>query len=272
MKENISPSAEVLHAFQVQGTPQRLPGGEGTSFVVNDVVFKPVANEAESIWRAEVLSTIHMNGFIVTTPLKTRTGLWTHQGWEASLFLQGKEVKGRWSEKIAVCRKFHQALQIFPKPDFLAAANHPWAVADRMIWGEQPLEYGEPLKKIMARLEKMLRPIDAECQLIHGDMSGNILFNESLPPAVIDVSPYWRPAEYAVAIIIVDSVVWEGAGDDILDEMPNTFLANQLLIRAAMWRIKTTEEYIRQFGRGNIEDVNAYEHLVELIEARVVKV
>jgi len=27
---------------------------------------------------------------------------------------------------------------------------------------------------------------------------------------VIDFSPYWRPAEYATAIIIADAVVWEG--------------------------------------------------------------
>ncbi len=35
--------------------------------------------------------------------------------------------------------------------------------------------------------------MQAPPQLVHGDLTGNLLFHTSLPPAVIDLSPYWRP-------------------------------------------------------------------------------
>ena len=100
-------------------------------------------------------------------------------------------------------------------------------------------------------------------------MTGNILFDETLPPAIIDLSPYWRPAEYANAIIVVDSVVWEGAPDTLLDFLGNSHEIHQLLVRASMWRIVTTELCIDQFGKGNISDVNSYDHFIDLLYQRI---
>ncbi len=53
-------------------------------------------------------------------------------------------------------------------------------------------------------------------QLIHGDLSGNVLFAAGLPPAIIDFSPYWRPVAYASAVVAVDGVLWFGAGEALL--------------------------------------------------------
>ena len=45
----------------------------------------------------------------------------------------------------------------------------------------------------VARLVAARRSVDAVSQLVHGDLSGNVLLAHGLPPAVIDFSPYWRP-------------------------------------------------------------------------------
>lgn len=265
-KQDDSPTLQTLHAFGCEGKPELLPGGEGNSYRCGDVVLKPVLDEAQVVWQAEIYSQIKQDGFRLAEPIRTIDGDWTHQGWQAFSFVDGKEVKGQWQEKISVCRQFHKAISHIPRPDFIDQATHPWAVADRMIWGEQKLEYGERLKPAMERLLEFLKPIDLKSQLIHGDMTGNILFRADLPPAVIDFSPYYRPTEYAAAIIIVDAIVWEGAKLDLIELLPATSESHQLLIRATMWRIKTTEEYIRQFGRGNLDDVRAYSMLIDRLE------
>jgi fructosamine-3-kinase len=68
------------------------------------------------------------------------------------------------------------------------------------------------LRGPVERLWKLLRPLEQPSQLIHGDISGNILFATHLEPVVIDFSPYWRPAGFAAAVLIADATVWEGGG------------------------------------------------------------
>ena len=54
-------------------------------------------------------------------------------------------------------------------------------------------------------------PVTAPSQLIHGDLSGNVLFHAELPPAIIDFAACWRPVAFASAIVVADALVWEGA-------------------------------------------------------------
>lgn len=263
------PDDDVLRAFDIRQRLTLLKGGQGTSYRAGDTVFKPVDDEQESVWRAELLSSITESNFRVSRPLKTNSGAWTYRGWQASRYVEGKETRGRWREKISVSRQFHKSLEVFTKPGFLGKASHPWAVADRMVWGEQELVFGKSLKLVMPRLQALMQPVRLESQLIHGDMTGNILFHQTLPPAIIDFSPYWRPAEYATAIIIVDSIVWEHAPERLLQELPSTPEYNQLLLRATMWRIKTNEEFVTQYAHGSLDDVAAYERMISLLEKKL---
>jgi Ser/Thr protein kinase RdoA (MazF antagonist) len=59
----------------------------------------------------------------------------------------------------------------------------------------------------VARLLAARRPAGAPSQLIHGDLTRNVLFADEQPPADIDFSPYWRPKAFASAIVAVDAVV-----------------------------------------------------------------
>jgi hypothetical protein len=89
----------------------------------------------------------------------------------------------------------------------------------------------------LQRLKKPL-PGDVEHQLIHGDLTGNVLFDEEhgSPPGIIDLTPYWRPAAYAEAIVVVDGLTWHGQGRSLVDLYGIDEFRIQLLIRAMYWR------------------------------------
>jgi hypothetical protein len=91
----------------------------------------------------------------------------------------------------------------------------------------------------VARLEASLAPVNAPSQLIHGDLTGNVLFADPEPPAVIDLSPYWRPVEFASAIVVADALVWEGAEAAELRSAFDIDSFGQLLARALLFRIIT---------------------------------
>ncbi|MBO0825589.1 MAG: hypothetical protein J2P27_17315 [Actinobacteria bacterium] len=66
-----------------------------------------------------------------------------------------------------------------------------------------------------------------------------MLYHDGLPPAVIDFSPYWRPAGFAAAIVVADALVWEGADERILGAVSHIDEFGQYLIRALIYRMVT---------------------------------
>jgi len=258
----------VLTAFDAPIDVTPLTGGRGETFLAGNLVIKPAGEEIVANWVAETVSSLEIEGLRVAKPVSTRYGTWVHEGWIAYEYVRGKEVLGRWEEKFEVADKLHQALANIAKPDFMGNRKHPWAIADRLIWESSQSENGNLLEDVSTRLDRLVRPIDMVNQVIHGDLTGNILFYEGLPPAVIDFSVYWRPADYAKAIIAVDSIVWEGAPVSLLNYLEDSHQMNQLLIRAVMWRIKTIEEIINQYGEGNAYEAEAYHPFIDALVQR----
>lgn len=99
----------------------------------------------------------------------------------------------------------------------MARRSDPWAVADRMAWGEEEAIYADELAPLVAPLIERLMPVEADGQVIHGDFGGNVLFEDGLPPAVIDFSPDWRPAAFAKAVVVVDALAWHEADESLID-------------------------------------------------------
>lgn len=104
------------------------------------------------------------------------------------------------------------------------------AVADRVGLGELPPPPGPPH---LDRLLAAMRPAAGHSQLVHGALTGNVLFAEGLPPLVIDLSPYWRPPGYAEAVVLADALLHEGAGE--ADVAP-LVVEPQYLLRALVQR------------------------------------
>ncbi len=232
-----APPATVLAAFGAAGQPVRLTGGRGAAWRVGNLVLKPLdISPAELAWQAQVAQSIRREGFRLATPLCARDGSLAAGGWSAWEFVKGRHEAGRWLDIIAAGERLHAAVAGLPWPDFLRARVDPWAAADRVAWGEadpERLGRGSGVADLLAAR----RPIAAANQVVHGDLTGNVLFADPLPPAIIDLAIYWRPAAYASAIVVADALVWEGADPRVFDTLGSTPDFSQHLIRALIFRI-----------------------------------
>jgi uncharacterized protein (TIGR02569 family) len=234
---NASPPPSVLSAFDLDGAPARLPGGRGRAWRVGDAVLKPLDQEVEEVeWQAALLESIEPGGFRVARPLRASSGALLVDGWVASTFLEGRH-EPRWAEVIAAGEVFHAAVARIPRPTFLDRRSSPWVEGDRVAWEEAPPPARED--PLLARLLAARRPLGSPSQLIHGDLTENVLFAPHLPPAVIDLAPYWRPPAFASAVVVADALVWHGAGASILGSIAHVKHFGQFLVRALIYRLVT---------------------------------
>jgi uncharacterized protein (TIGR02569 family) len=206
------PSTEVLAAFGVAGEPVPLAGGQGRSVRVGGCVLKPLDGSAAAAeWAVTLWERLPPGAteFRVPKPLRAADGRCVVRGWTASEFLPGEPgPRGRWEEVAVVGRALHAALRSVPRPTFLDGRTHPWAVADRVAWGEQEVRVAPALAEPYERARALVRPVRLPSQLVHGDLAGNVLFAPGGLPTVIDFSPYWRPTLYAEAVVAVDGLLW----------------------------------------------------------------
>ena len=233
------PPSRVLAAFGLTDVPQRLAGGTGKSWRCGDAVLKPIGSSAsleEVEWQGEVLASIREDGFRVARPVRAGNRSALVDGWYAWSYVVGEHRERSWPEVIAVGERFHAALAHVPRPSFLEARTDHWAVGDRVAWGELPAETFAHVKHL-PRLVEALRPLDDSAQVVHGDLTGNVLFADGLAPAVIDFSPYWRPTAFASAVVVGDALTWEGADESLLDAVDHIASFPQFLLRALIYRI-----------------------------------
>ena len=175
----------------------------------------------------------------VAAPLRSGNGRLVVSGWTAWPYLPGRHEAGRWLEVVSAGRLLHAAFASLPRPAFLRARADWWAAGDRVAWGESPLEPYLDLDTVRD-LAAALRPVQARPQLVHGDLTGNVLFHPTLPPAVIDLSPYWRPPAFADAVVVADAMAWEGADAELPALVaPGVPEFGQCFLRALVYRIAT---------------------------------
>lgn len=261
-----SPPVTALTAFGVSATPTRLPGGQGGTFQAGDLILKPTENPDEIQWLADVYSDVVQDGFRIARPQRSLQGDLVVDGWWAQQRLEGRHVSNKWQATFQTCRVFHFGVAHLRRPAFLASADDPWAVADRVAWQEAEIVIDHRLKPSVARLRALLRPVDLPEQLIHGDFYGNVLFADGLSPAIIDMSPYWRPAAFALAVTAVDAHVWWSAPLSLLEPWIANSDMTQMLVRATLRRLVEVEAHFQHSGRDIYDQVSAYQNLVDYLE------
>ncbi len=253
-----APPPHVLSAFRVTATPSLLGGGRGEAWRAGDVVLKPVSDVTEAAWAGDVLTSLREDGFRVSRPVRSDAGSWAFAGWSASRWVPGRHEPRRSAiAAMAVAVAFHRALRDVPRPPFLDARTHPWAVGDRMAWGEEPLSLAEPrLMRLAESFVEFLRPAGETAQVVHGDLYGNVLYADRLAPAVIDFSPYFRPPSYALGVIVADGLAWYGDRADLIEHMPCHERASAVA-RAAVFRLVATDQHLHGTGDAASEVVTA---------------
>jgi uncharacterized protein (TIGR02569 family) len=204
-------------------------------------VLKPLDTSERALrWQEEVLAPLRGRAdFRVAPPQRSRDGALVVDGWTSWPYLEGAHLPGRWVEIITVGRLFHAALRRCREPRWLRGREDRWAVADRLAWGERDVDGVDGFDALphVHELARHRRRVLDESQLVHGDLTGNVLFHPVLPPAVIDLSPYWRPPTYAAAIVVADALVWEDAEASLLAGSRSGPHLAQYLLRALLFRI-----------------------------------
>ena len=255
------PPAAVLAAFGVTGPVRLLPGGKGGTWRAGDVVLKPAEGDAEPRWRAGVLDTLAPSArFRIARPVRARDGAWLAGGWEAARWVAGRADPRRVDDVVRAGEAFHDAIAALPRPSFLDTRDDPWTYGDRLAFGE-PVPAGPTAPSpLLAPLLAARRPVHLASRLVHGDLLGNVLFADGLPPAVIDWPAYWRPPAWAAAVAVTDALVWHGADPAVLGRWSHLPEWGQMLLRALIYRIATW-----QAARWTSPPDDAYRPVVNLV-------
>jgi len=275
---SMKPPAAVMAAFGCMVDPVPLSGGEAKSWRSGGIMLKPVDSgegRALASWTADLFAGLRPEGYRIPRPIRSASGGWIEQDWVAWTFLEGVEESSpvHWAERLTALSLFHKALAAVPRPGWMNALSDPWSIADRAAWGEEePRDIHPSVAGLVSRLINLRRVVDLPSQVCHGDIgAGNMLFAENLPPAVIDMSPYWRPEPFARAAAAVDAMAWAGgtvADLDLAGRGIDPPLYTQLLLRGALRRIMTISEFARLRGSSTIDDDPLWPSIVDLIELR----
>lgn len=238
------------------------------------MVLKPVHGAAEAVevaWLATALVDVSSEAFRLAAPVLSEQGERVVDGWRADRWVAGREgPAGRWPEVLAVADAFCAAVAHLPRPPFLEQRQHPWARADRAAWGEQALDPPPDVAALATRLRHLTAPPQQPPQLVHGDLAGNVLFHPDLPPAVVDVSPYWRPAAHASAVAVADALVWWGEGPELLAVADETGRP-ALVARALLFRLLVHGELLGEAGGSTAGDrgLAPFERATAVVEQAV---
>lgn len=268
------PPEEVLRAFGATEPPARIVGGQGQNYRSGQIVLKPAQDDEETAWTAEFYLAVNDPGFRLPKPLRSDRGSFVYGGWQAWEYIEGQHQhkEGRWQEIIEICVRFHQAVAAIPQPPWFARREqNPWVVADKVAWGEAEITghfrmaHHPRIAPAVEKLRRCLRPVTARSQLIHGDFGGNVLFADGLPPAVIDLSPYWRPVAFAVGVVIADAIVWEGADVSLIAAGDRFDNFQQHLLRAELRRVIELETLHQLYGWEMLDEIEAHLPLIEVL-------
>lgn len=137
------PTPAAAAAFGVRRDELRpLAGGHGYTWSDGRLVLKPVGYRPEHDWVCEVYAGWTSDAVRVPEPVRPSgvvdpTG-WSVDGWAAHVHLAGRDADplGDLDRIRAASVAFHAALADVPRPAFLDVRNDPWALGDRVAWGE----------------------------------------------------------------------------------------------------------------------------------------
>lgn len=217
-----------------------MPGGRGRSWRAGNTVIRPVDDPAEASWLASVFEQRPVPGVRIARPIRSTDGRWVVSGWTAHRFVSG-QAEPRFDEARQAGQALHQAIADVPEPRFLRERDDLYSWADRLAWGEVldsegRLGHGHGAT-VYRQFAASRRPVTAPSQIVHGDLHGNVLFAGNAAPAVIDLTPYWRPGGWAIGVLAVDAVTRGGAPIEILGEWSDGPDWSQLVRRAVLFRL-----------------------------------
>lgn len=230
------PPQHVLAAFGLAATgPERLGGG--SAWLCEDAVLTPVPDRQHAVWLAGVLARIEAPGLRVARPIRSTDGRTLIGGWQAYRYLGGA-VRVRPDELIRTSLRLHEATAPLDDDPPVIGRGDIGAAADRLAWGEEETDLDEHNGgrwfEVLAGARK---PVSLPDQLVHGHLCGSVLFDDDGTPGIVDFEPYFRPAEWAAAVVAVDVLAADAADAHLLRRWSHLPEWPQLLLRAILFRL-----------------------------------
>ncbi|MCJ8313028.1 MAG: hypothetical protein HRU38_06750 [Saccharospirillaceae bacterium] len=235
----------VKNSFNIKGEISLLKGGSQQVYKVGDYVLKQVDatsfEHSDSLkvinWLGDVLIQQTSNNYRSTVMLKNKQEQYVYDEiWTVWNYLEGIHSQNSDVELcIIAIQKYHAELAKIEFNDVLNENSSPWGVADKAAWGEKQENIQPQLNSLVSKLYKLRQPIFCDKQqVIHGDLNfENILIHPKESPAIIDLSPFWGVAEFALAIYA--NFIGPRAGDiKVLKHFEHIKNFDQLLIRASI--------------------------------------
>jgi uncharacterized protein (TIGR02569 family) len=252
------PTLSVAKAFGSTQEPVLLKGGQNTTYRSGDIILKPSEGDEKEQWIAAVFSALPKTTEVrIARPVTSSSGSWVHGGYVAWTFLSGEHVQGvRFAEKIRASRELHTLLKDVPKPATLGTPASSWATADQVVWHGHPYAYDKEFMQLIDQITPHLKELEAKNQICHGDLSGNFLLDDGLPPAIIDFSPVWAASGFAEGVMLADAIVWEKAEPSALEAFKKVPNIAQFAWRGIFRRIAEQAEHITWFGKQKPEAVH----------------
>lgn len=230
-----------------------------------DVLVRPVADNAVAAWSASVLDGLEIDGLRLVQPVRSSDGRWVVAGWAACRYLPGV-VEPRHDAMLEAAVRLHAAIATLPRPRLLDDRDDllSWCAAG--AWGERRLTL-DPARggRLYADLAPLRRPVRLSPQVVHAELFGSLLFDGDRPPALVDLVPAWRPAEWAAAVVAVDAVAWGGADEELFDRW--SYLAGwpQMLLRAVLHRLALHAQH----PDASIRSLHGLTRVAALVRARL---
>jgi uncharacterized protein (TIGR02569 family) len=202
-----------------------------------DVLIRPVPDNAVAAWSAGVLDGLEVDGLKLARPVRASDGRWVVAGWAASRFVPGN-LEPRYDGVIGAATRLHAATATLTRPRLLDNRDDLLTRSAAGAFGEVRLAL-DPAKggDLYAQLASYRKPVHAVPQVVHPELFGAVLFDESGVPALIDLVPCWRPKEWAAAVVVVDALAWGRAEESLLQRWAHLDEWPQMLLRAVLHRL-----------------------------------
>lgn len=261
-----SPPPHVLSAFGLHGAglePVLL--GAVPAWQSDGVTLRPVADTVAAAWSAGVLEELMVDGVRLARPVRASDGRWVVGGWAACRPPSGRP-EPRHDEVVAAAQRLHAALAPLPRPRFLDERDDLLSRADAAAWAERfvPLDpdTGGRLFAALADRRVAVRP---PSQVVHGDLFGTVLFDGDAAPGIIELVPFWRPPQWAAAVVVVDALAWGGADDALAIRWQHLDCWPQVLLRALLYRLAMHAQH----PQSSVESLAGLRRVASLVVARL---
>lgn len=203
----------------------------------DDVALRPASSPAEASWVAQTLGDLDVPDLRIAQPIRSSDGRYVVGGWVGFRFIDGR-AEPRYDEVVAASMRLHKATADLHRPRFLNLRTDVFAQADRAAWNEVQAPLDPDLGgKLFDKFAPSREKIQAKPQVVHGDLFGNVLFAGDASPGIIDFSAFYRPAEWAAAVVVVDAMAWGGADDAIAQRWSHLPDWPQSLLHALLFRL-----------------------------------